>query len=97
MKPQQGGSVRAVQVEREDGHISEFTDRDGIEQTIWNNIHWTRFFLAEQAPICSGDPCHQFGYNAEPPAAGQVLNGHYAAPEEVDPATMELFEAIAGN
>ena len=64
-----------VQVETEDGQVTEVTDREGMEQTIWDNIHRKRFFLAEQAPICSGDLREKFGYNATTGAAKQVLEG----------------------
>ena len=86
-----------VQVETEDGQITEVTDREGMEQTIWDNIHRKRFFLAEQAPICAGDLREKFGYNAITGAAKQVLEGTYNPRPAEDPATLEVFSAIAEN
>jgi hypothetical protein len=60
----QGGACFKVQVEKEDNRMDEFTDKDDLHQAIWDNIHRKRFILAEDAPLCSGLLCGQFGYNA---------------------------------
>ena len=77
MKPHQGWRMQRVQVEVDDGGIEKFTDRDGIENAKWANIHKKWFHLAEQAPICSGELQQEFGYNADTPIARQVLDRVY--------------------
>jgi hypothetical protein len=43
-----------VQVEGEDGEVTEYDTQDSVENAIWSEIHSKRFYLAEQAPICQG-------------------------------------------
>ena len=95
MGKQQGRSVQMVQVESGDGTIQEYSGQEDVQNAIWSNIHQQRFYLAEQAPICSGDLCGDFGYNADTPAAAAVLRGDYHPEFEIEEATQELFEVIA--
>ncbi len=53
MKKQSGGSVRVVQVEDDEGELVEFATQAEVHEAIWSNIHRRRFYLAEEAPICS--------------------------------------------
>ena len=64
MRKKQGGSVRIVQVEDEDGGINEYDTQDEVESAIWDVIHGKRFYLAERAPICEGRLRGEFGYLA---------------------------------
>jgi hypothetical protein len=93
-KPQ-GGACFKVQVEKEDGTIDEFTDKDDLHQAIWDNIHRKRFILAEDAPLCSGPLCGQFGYNAVSLTARSILNGTYSYPPDFHKATKEILMECA--
>ena len=95
MGRQQGRSVQTVQVETQDGAIQEYSGQDDVQEAIWSNIHQQRFYLAEQAPICSGDLREEFGYNADTPAARAVLRGEYQPDFVVEEATQELFNVVA--
>lgn len=95
MRRQQGRSVQQVQVEQGDGTIQNHLGQEEIENAIWSNIHQKRFYLAEQAPICSPQLKGEFGYTADTCAAQAVLAGQYSPPFEVDAATQELFDSIA--
>ncbi len=90
-----GGSVQAVQVEDEDGNTEVFSSQDQVHEVIWSNIHRKRFFLAEEAPICSGILWETFGYNADSWAGEEVLEGSFIFDEDADEATQDLFREIA--
>jgi hypothetical protein len=95
MKHQQGRSVQVVQVKQEDGAIREYTGQEEVHTAIRSNIHRKRFFLAEQAPICTGMLQEDFRYNADTIAAEHVLKGEYSPKQPINTATQELFMAIA--
>ena len=95
MGVQAGRSVQTVQVELEDGAIQEFSGQEDVQEAIWSNIHQRRFYLAEQAPICSGDLREDFGYNADTEAAAAVLSGSYNPGFVVEEATQELFDSVS--
>ncbi len=59
------------------------------------NIHRKRFYLAEEAPICSGPLRGQFGYNTTTPTARAILVGTYQYPPEFDEATKEILKECA--
>jgi hypothetical protein len=90
-----GGAYFKVQVEKEDGTIDEFTDKDDLHQAIWDNIHRKRFILAEDAPLCSGLLCGQFGYNAVSLTARLILNRTYSYPPDFHKAAMEILMECA--
>ncbi len=48
----------------QEGILAEYTTAESIQEAIFTHIHRKRFFLAENAPICSGRLRGQFGYNA---------------------------------
>jgi hypothetical protein len=75
MGRRKGGSVRRVQVRESDGAIREATTQREVEDSIWNEIHGKRFYLAEQAPICQGRLQGDFGYMANTKATREVLAG----------------------
>ena len=92
-----GGSVRRVLVEDEnqEGVLTENITQETIQEAIFDNIHRKRFFLAEDAPICSGVLRGQFGYNAVTRTAKAILAGQYAYPPEFDQATQEICKECA--
>ncbi len=66
--------------------------------TRWSKpskIHDKRYTLAGEAPICNGELFHDFGYLANTPASGAVLDSTYEMPTTSDTATAELFAEIA--
>jgi hypothetical protein len=54
MRKNKGSSVRSVQLQDDEGGVTEFTMQEEVEGVIWSEIHGKRFYLAEQAPICQG-------------------------------------------
>ncbi len=88
-------SATTIQVECQGGAIVERTTQDMVEQTIFSEIHDKRYTLAGEAPICNGELFHDFGYLANTPASGAVLDGTYEMPTTSDTATAELFAEIA--
>jgi hypothetical protein len=52
-KPQ-GGACFKVQVDQGDGTVQEYAEKEQLQEAIWNNIHQKCFYLAEEAPMCSG-------------------------------------------
>lgn len=94
MKASKGKSARVVQVQDEDGGITEFSTQDEVESAIWQEIHGKRFYLAEQAPVCQGRLRGEFGYMANTPAARAVLDGSYRPDEDDHKGTIDLFEEI---
>ena len=90
-----GQSVRAVQVEDGAGGVLDFDTEEAVQEAIFNEVHCKHYNLAEEALICQGALCGQFGYIATSPTAQSVLDGTYKFPPEMDAATRELFEGIA--
>ncbi len=64
-----GRSVRAVQVEDGAGGVLDFDTEEAVQDAIFNKVHRKRYNLAEEAPICQGTLCGQFGYMATSPTA----------------------------
>ena len=101
----QGGNVRLVQIEGDLGEIDEATTQQTLHESIWDNIHCKRFYLAEQVPICQGGLRGDFGYTAFSPTSRKVLEGRYNYPEVFDPATLGRMctdtpgsaKAVSGN
>ncbi len=88
-------STTSNQVEGEGGAILELSTWDIVKQTIFSKIHNKQYTMAGEAPICHGQLFEDFGYTANTPALRAVLDGTYAAPQDSDTATWELFEEIA--
>ncbi len=70
-----GGSVRQVLTKDgdEEGTLSKHLTEESVTEAIFTIIHRKRFFLAEAAPICSGELRGQFGYNATVRTAKAIL------------------------
>ncbi len=64
-----GRSVRAVQVEDGAGGVLDFDTEEAVQDAIFNEVHRKRYNLAEEAPICQGTLCSQFGYTVMKPSA----------------------------
>jgi hypothetical protein len=86
------GPCFKVQVPQEDGGVIEHMSQDDHQNAIWTNIHRKHFYLVEEAPLCSGNLCRMFGYNAMSSIARSILAGDYAYPPDFDQATREIFE-----
>lgn len=95
MAKPKGRSVRTVHTTTEDGEIIEHTTQQGVQDSIWQEIHGQRFYLVEQAPICQGQLRGDFGYMAFSPTTKQVLEGSYNYPADFDPATCQLCKECA--
>lgn len=78
-------------MEQGDRVVIDHESEDKVMQAIFNEVHKKQFHLAEEAPICRGRLCGEFGYLAISPTAKQVLNGSYAFHPEDDQATEELM------
>ncbi len=69
-----GGSPTSVQVSAEgDDQYTEYTTQKSVHKAIWLNIHYKQFYLAEETPICQGQLCQDFGYNAATVTAALIL------------------------
>jgi hypothetical protein len=92
-----GGSVRRVLVKdgSQEGMLTENTNQETVQSAIFDNMHWKRFFLAEEAPICSGPLRGQFGYNTITKTAKAILSGQDDYPPNFDQATREICEECA--
>jgi hypothetical protein len=93
----QGGSVCRVLVEssEQEGMLTEYTTAELVQEAIFSNIHRKQFFLAENAPICSGGLQGWFGYNAVTKTAWAILDGTYVYPSNFDQATKEICKECA--
>ncbi len=89
------GSPTSVQVEGPNDLVDEHVTNADVENAIWTNIHFKRFYLAEEAPICKGRMREDLGYNAVSPMAQAILDKTYEYPEDFDAATRELCEECA--
>jgi hypothetical protein len=81
-----------VQVLQEDRGVVEHTSQDDLQNAIWTNIHCKQFYLADEAPLCSGSLCGMFGYNTIFNITRSILAGTYEYPPDFDQATREIFE-----
>ncbi len=73
----------------------EHTSQEDLQNAIWTIICWKRFYLAEEAPLCSSNLQGKFGYNANTEIARAILAGNYESPPDFDQATREIFEEYA--
>ena len=92
---QRAGACFKVQIEHEDGTITEVSSQEEVQQAIWDNVHLKRFYLAEEAPICTGELRGMFGYNATTMTARRILRGTFVYPPDFDEATREILEECA--
>jgi hypothetical protein len=69
--------------------------QEGVQNAIFNEVHWKWYNLAEVAPICKGTLRGQSGYMLTLPTVWLVLEGSYDFPPDIDGSTMEIFEERA--
>jgi hypothetical protein len=75
-----GGACFKVQVEQAEGTVEEISGKEDLHEAIWDNIHRKRFYLAEEAPMCSGSLRGTIGYNSVTPTAKAIVEGTYQYP-----------------
>ena len=86
-----GGSPTSVHVPTGwDNQYTKHTTQESVHDAIWSNIHYKRFYLAEEAPICQGQLREDFGYNSSTHTAALIQDGSYTYPDDFDQATKEL-------
>ena len=73
----QGSSISSVQIEEDNSQITECSTQPKVQLIMCSKIQQERYHLTEEAPICQGRLCGDFGYNAAIPAGTAVLNGTY--------------------
>jgi hypothetical protein len=64
--------------------VIEHTSQEYLHNAIWTNIHWKRFYLVEEAFLCSSNLQSKFGYNANTKTARAILAGNYEYPPDFD-------------
>ncbi len=89
-----GGAVHWVLIDNGDqgGTLTKNITQELVQEAIFTNIHRKQFFLAEAAPICTGNLRGKFGYNAITRTVKAILNGTYEYPSNFDQATREICE-----
>ena len=81
----------SVKMPTSDGGFNEFKTKEGV-------YHAVSTTLVEQFQAALGAKCHlgtffeDVGHLADGPVAQQILEGTYAYPIDLDPATRLLFE-----
>jgi hypothetical protein len=75
--------------------VQEYTEKEQLQEAIWNNIHQKCFYLAEEVPLCLGPLRGFFGYNSVSPIAKMILNGTFDYPTDFDDATKEILQECA--
>ncbi len=85
----------SVQVEGPNSSVEEHVTQATVQEAIWSNIHYKRFYLAEEAPVCQGQLHKDLGYNPVSSMAHAILDGTYDYPETFDEATKELCRECA--
>jgi hypothetical protein len=91
----QSRSVTSVQVQDENGRVTEKTNQEEVESAIFQAIHEDRYHQAEESPICQDQLREDFGYLANTPSAKEVLEGTYNCPEGTPASVKDLFDAMA--
>jgi hypothetical protein len=85
----------SVQIEDQRRAMLEHTTKDLVEDIIFSEVHNKRYTMAGEALICKGELFKDFEYVANTPALIVVLVRTYAAPQDSDSSTQELFAEIA--
>lgn len=83
-----------MQVEEENGSISEFFTQLEVQSAIWTKIHQERCHMAEEAPICRGWLHGDFGYHAHTKSGNAVLHGEYSPGFDLHEGTQCIFQSI---
>jgi hypothetical protein len=72
--------------------VQEYTEKEQLQEAIWNNIHQKRFYPAEEVHLCSGPLQGYFGYNTVTRISQMILNKFFGYPQDFDKATKEIFQ-----
>ncbi len=79
-----------------DGGFSEFTTKEDVFLAVSETLV-ERFQLALIAQCHQGTFFQDVDHLADSPAAQQILEGTYKYPQDLDPATLLLFEEAAAT
>jgi len=90
-----GESCFKVQVEQAKGTLEEISGMEDLHEVICENIHLKQFYLAKEAPMCSGPLRGIFGYNSVTRTAKAILEGTYQQLPDFDEATKEILQECA--
>ena len=82
-------------VEQSEGMVDEINGNENVHEAIWENIYYKHFYLAKEAPLCSGPLRGVFSYNAVTPTVKAILEGTYVYPPEFDEATKPILQECA--
>ncbi|KAK1748959.1 hypothetical protein QTG54_000898 [Skeletonema marinoi] len=93
-KPRGMLSVTRVEVERQDGVVTEYVNKEEIEKAVMEELT-SRFGRAGSAPICQGVLYDLLGTYADTEAAVQILEGTFTPPTDADGPTLIILEEIA--
>jgi sentrin-specific protease 1 len=93
-KPRGMLSVTRVEVERQDGVVTEYVNKEEIEKAVMEELT-SRFGRAGSAPICQGVLYDLLGTYADTDAAVQILEGTFTPPTDADGPTLIILEEIA--
>eukprot|EP00984_Skeletonema_dohrnii_P008234 scaffold3021_cov182-Skeletonema_dohrnii-CCMP3373.AAC.3 len=93
-KPRGMLSVTRVEVERQDGVVTEYINKEEIEKAVMEELT-SRFGRAGSAPICQGVLYDLLGTYADTEAAVQILEGTFTPPTDADGPTLIILEEIA--
>jgi hypothetical protein len=88
-------SGTTIQVPAPSGLVMELSAQELVKDTIFLEVHGTRYTLAQEAPVCNGKLFEDFGHLANTPASRAVLDRTYLPPSDSNMATKELFDKIA--
>eukprot|EP00985_Skeletonema_marinoi_P002194 scaffold888_cov159-Skeletonema_marinoi.AAC.1 len=92
-KPRGMLSVTRVEVERQDGVVTEYVNKEEIEKAVMEELT-SRFGRAGSAPICQGVLYDLLGTYADTDAAVQILEGTFTPPTDADGPTLIILEEI---
>jgi hypothetical protein len=81
-----------IRIPNQEGTVKEINSKEELYEAIWGNIHRKRFYLAEEAPKCSGPLRGTFGYNSVTPTAKAILEGTYDYPPDFEEVTKEILQ-----
>jgi hypothetical protein len=93
-KPQ-GRACFKVQVEQAGGTVDEINRKEDLHEVIWENIHRKQFYLAKEAPMCSGPLKGVFTFNSVTPTTKAILEGTHHYPPDFNEATKEILQECA--
>jgi hypothetical protein len=62
--------------------VDKINGKGNLHKTIRANIHREHFYLAKEAPMCSGPFRVAIGYNSVSPTATAILEGKYVCSQK---------------